>query len=621
MLALAGGLAASGPAAETGGALPIYSYSDLAGVPSASSVGAELAARRSVCATGTAGRAPRTDTLTHALASAQTLLGGSAKVARGLQAPALRRHGGGDAVALAGVVKGRGGVALLGLLVAAKAHPRNPLPLLNAAVVASNLGDQATSISLLDAAARLPNPARAPMGIDVRALIANARGVALFRLHRFSTAEPLFRTAAARAPLLSEARANLAAALLCQGRQAAAQQAWIASRRRNGSIANAAPGSSNAADLLPVPAQALDLSHGVAGSLPTLKVPLTSDAGAASASELQSAWQKAEQTESDALRTESQAASRLGAALRGRTASFLYWTSISALYVDWKDDRPDLGSAYKRVTDDGARLLADEKAFWQGPYETVLEECSHKPTITAEKQCLQTDCAATVATGHASWLPDANAANQDVHVWASDLYRYATALAANLKSPLAGQVLSQVARGQMYGAYAAYLANPVALWAQAEASAANLGCGPKNGDAEAESDSGELDPSFACPPSLQAVQFGIAVGLVGITVNCESISIEGKTSEEGLGGFAAVQYAFRDGTTTVFAGAETSGPLDENLYGDSHAGAYVTFDDSGQVTDCGVRAASETTTSRGPITLGPSVGSEWDYSLADSLLR
>jgi len=617
-LALAGVLVSSGAAAP--GGLPIVSYSDIASVPSASTVAVELSARRSVCTSGPTATASRTDTFEQAVASAQTLLGGTVKATHGLQAPALRRRGGGDQVAFLGVVRNKGGVALLGFLSQAAARPHDPLPLLNAAVIASNLGDQATSLGLLDAAARLPNPARAPMGIDLRALIANARGVALFRERRFGAAEPLFRTAAARAPLLSEARTNLAAALLCQGKLAAAGKAWTAGRRRNASIANAAPASSNAADLLPVPGQALDLSQGVAGRLPTLKIPPTSDAGAASAAQLESAYQQADHTYSSSFHDEAQAASQLEAALRAKTASFLYWTSISALYTDWQYDRPDLGAEYNRVTQDGAKLVADQKSFWLGAYATVDQQCSNQPTTAARKQCMQTDCAATVAGGHATWLPDANAANEDVHTWASDLYRYATALAANMHNPLAGQELTELARGEMYHAYASYLVLPVAEWANAEADAARLGCGPSTGDAEGETDAGEFDPSALCPPSLAAERFAISIELVNISVSCEDVTVEGKGLPEGITGFASVQYRFFDGTTTIFAGAATSGPLDDALDGDAHAGAYVTFDGSGNVTDCGLRANAEAG-AKGPITLGPSAGYEWDYSLADSLLR
>jgi hypothetical protein len=617
-------LAASGaahPASAGGPPSQVYSLSNVDQVPTAATALVTLNGQRGACSNGLPGRVPKPQTETVTFVEARAALGRSGVVDRVLGSAQLKPRGAGDRVAFAGLARGKGGVALLGFLAEAASDPTNPLPFLNAGVVASRLGAQQAAWGLLDAAARRRNPDREPMGIDVQALIANARGVVLFRLHHFSQAETLFRTAVAREPLLAEARRNLAASLLCQGKVGAAIRPYELSLRRDPGIDDAKASRPKAADVVPVPGQALDLSHGVQGKLPKLKIPQTSDAGAASASALETARRNADEAELEAEENSSRLSLQVAKALRGKATALVYVTSINALLVDWQADRPDLGAAYDEVKADGQKLLDDYRSFWLGPYAAVEQECSSKPTHAEREQCEQTDCAAAVAGAHASWLPDANAAQADVDAWASRFYEYATALAANLKTPAAGQTDTEVARSLMYAAYSAYLVTPVANWAQSEEDAARHACGPSNGDDVAETDPADLVPTLSCPDSLKTVKFGISIGLFGISLNCESISVEGSALPSAISPFASLQYKFFEGTTTAFVGAKAGVPLDPLFAGKLKAGAYVTFDGSGTATDCGVRVTAEAGAKQGPISFGPTVGLKYEVSMADALLR
>jgi hypothetical protein len=101
---------------------------------------------------------------------------------------------------------------------------------------------------------------------------------------------------------------------------------------------------------------------------------------------------------------------------------------------------------------------------------------------------------------------------------------------------------------------------------------------------------------------------------------CEEVSVE-IAQEEGLSPFAQVKYGFKEGTTTIFAGAKAGVQIEGSSWGASvKNGAYITFDSSGKATDVGMRV-------EGSISAGitENVSNEAsvkvDISLADTVLQ
>jgi hypothetical protein len=171
-----------------------------------------------VCAEGQPGQAP---TLADALARLQAWLEQEA----GASALAALANGLGDParaplVAAAAVADGKPHAGLAALLVAHQREPGQPTHLVSAAGLASLLGHPAEALALLDAADLLGAAPESPLGVEGRALALNNRGHALLGLGRWAEAALALEEAAALAPALSEARASLSLALLCQGTEA-----------------------------------------------------------------------------------------------------------------------------------------------------------------------------------------------------------------------------------------------------------------------------------------------------------------------------------------------------------------------------------------------------------------
>ena len=93
--------------------------------------------------------------------------------------------------------------------------PHDAGPLISLAGLVGPAGMPQEALALLDAAAKLPAQSPAPMGIDIRAVADNNRGLALLLLGYPRVAIGYFQRALQRAPELSEARVNLDAAQQC----------------------------------------------------------------------------------------------------------------------------------------------------------------------------------------------------------------------------------------------------------------------------------------------------------------------------------------------------------------------------------------------------------------------
>ena len=84
--------------------------------------------------------------------------------------------------------------------------PNDAGPLISLAGLVSPAGMPQEALVMLDAAAKLPAQSPAPMGIDIRAVADNNRGLALLLLGYPRVASGYFQQALQKAPELSEAR-------------------------------------------------------------------------------------------------------------------------------------------------------------------------------------------------------------------------------------------------------------------------------------------------------------------------------------------------------------------------------------------------------------------------------
>ena len=93
--------------------------------------------------------------------------------------------------------------------------PKDADPLISLAGLADSQRLPQDALAFLTAAAKLPAKASAPMGISVKAVAANNKGLALLLLGAPKQAIPYLQSAAKTAPELAEARLNLDAAQQC----------------------------------------------------------------------------------------------------------------------------------------------------------------------------------------------------------------------------------------------------------------------------------------------------------------------------------------------------------------------------------------------------------------------
>ena len=93
--------------------------------------------------------------------------------------------------------------------------PHDAGPLISLAGLVGPAGMPEDALAMLDAAAKLPAQSPAPMGIGIKAVADNNRGLALLLLGYPGMATGYFQKALQKAPELSEARLNLDAAQQC----------------------------------------------------------------------------------------------------------------------------------------------------------------------------------------------------------------------------------------------------------------------------------------------------------------------------------------------------------------------------------------------------------------------
>ena len=621
-------LLAGGMSARAGSVQRALSDTDGAPTPSLAALTLD-ALKRTTCPKRPAPRRPHPLAKRIAIRNAKLLL--SRRSSASKLARVLNAGRGSTAIALAGLSGAKPGIALAGFLSAQAQHPRDPLPLLDAAVIMSRLGRQPDALALLDAAGRL-HAGSPPLGIDVRTLIDNARGVALFRLGWLSDAAALFRSASRRSPHLPQPKRNLAAALLCLGRAQQAVQPYI-----DGTFADPVrtqtPASGTAAIAPPEPADALDLSEGVAGTLPALKIPGTADAGADSDALLQAAFDRTSSQGEQAFQQETKLIGQLSAEQAPLLAAHRLLTvrrtdAILGLSNNWKSNRPDLAALYAKVEADYEHMQSiSPGSVLVARIQDILNRCIETGGTTAGiKQCQLSMCGPAVRSAHTDWLRQAQAYDGDVRAWAAEFYRYKSALASNLKSATAGAVITVGARQEML---VAYLGELLAVSGMARFEQGYRDCLKADDPSQAGGDDGTLTAPDAegCSRALSAVkiQFTLVVPTdpptnFTFSASCEEIGVD-VSLPSPITPYGSLKYKFANGSTTAFVGVKGGFDIGTEVKASAKGGVYMTWDGSGNPTDCGIQVSSPSLTGKwGSVKIGNAQEPKIQVSLADYLL-
>jgi hypothetical protein len=604
--------------------------SDTDSTPTAAAAQLALRAQDSVCRVGHPGRVVVPDT-SSALAASIGLLAAHSSTGRvkALLAGGALGRDTDVAVSLSGLAKGQPDGALVGFLAAHHSDPSDPLPLLDAAVILSAVGRQSDALALVNAAQRLPSGGVATLGIPVGALIDNARGVAMFRLGRFAQAAALFRAADAGTRRFPQPKRNLAAADLCRGQMAGAVDSYRASVYTD-PVGDQPSSASADGGTPPVPADAIDLSQGIPGTLPALTIPATADAGADSDPEIETdatnAYNQGQQAAQAVgpliaqLSVEQEPLYRTGAGI----LTIKRANAILSLWNDWMTNQPDIESLYERVRADYAQMEPNSPTPALGSQvQNIRDNCSQTTMSTAAYDaCLQADCGPALRAGHAAWLPQMQSYDHDVRAFAGAIYRYATAVASNLANPTEGAAITTGARALMLVQYQGEL-DVISDMTGFEAHNDDCLSAPAPG----AGDNGITSTPTAspCPPALSTVKFTIKLAFFKFGVSCENVEVSASDGTP-LTPYVSDKYKFADGSITAFAGFKAGYDLAPDVKLSAKGGMYMTWDSHGNPTDAGIEIS-------GPSFSGPSLlpggaditssdgGSKLQISLAPELLQ
>jgi tetratricopeptide (TPR) repeat protein len=480
--------------------------------------------------------------------------------------------------ALAG---GEPNAALLALLRARALEPKNPQRLDSLAGVLNMLGKPRLAVSMSAAAAKLSAKPTTPMGISTKATALNNRGQALLDLGHFDAAEKLLRQSVSLAPLLSEAKVNLAVALKCQGVSAQAARFFRAGqyRQRYDMVVLQPPPPDFE---IPRPQAVLDMRGGRESHLPQLNLPGGWEKMAGSLS----AW--------EGLQSQSQARARQAGQRISQLTAKLYPDKVAPSILRRLEQIRTAGS-YAMVLQPGLKQLntkwqaADHNVYSaiQG-YGQAIADARH--ACAGDDPCYQSQCPSINADYHGRWL---KAMDAFVAAGAAELKsssRFSSALAANIANPTAHALLQEYLNlAPVSGVEYSYLLSAGSFWAQ---SLRDSYCTGSTAPDTIKSNDGKAATPDACAPVLRGVKFSVKIGkLFKFSTNCEAFSAEIAASG-WIGPYGEGSYDFVKGKGTVVVGVKGSVKIPETNVGVSaKEGIYFSVDGSGRV-DTGLRAST-----------------------------
>src|ERR1019366_5567641 len=352
------------------------------------------------------------------------------------------------------------------------------------------------------------------------------------------------------------------------------------------------------------PAAAIDPSQGIPGTLPTLTIRATADAGADSDPEIETdatnAYNQAQQAAQAVgpliaqVSVEQEPLYRTGAGI----LTIKRVDAILSLWNDWMTNQPDIESLYERVQADYAQMEPNSPSAALGnQVQNIRNNCSQTTMSTAAfDACLQADCGPALRAGHAAWLQQMQSYDHDVRAYASAIYRYATAVASNLANPTEGAAITTAARALMLVQYQGEL-DVISTMTSFESH--NDDCLSAPAPGAGDNGNTSTPPASPCPPALSTVKFTIKVAFFKFAVSCENVEVSASDSTP-LTPYVSGKYKFTDGSITAFAGFKAGYDLAPDVKLSAKGGMYMTWDSHGNPTDAGIQIS-------GPSFSGPAL--------------
>jgi hypothetical protein len=190
-------------------------------------------------------------------------------------------------------------------------------------------------------------------------------------------------------------------------------------------------------------------------------------------------------------------------------------------------------------------------------------------------------------------------------------YKLDTGLAGNLRTPVAHQLALAMSRFALEGTFNGSAVAPVASWTGGQ----DQICAAQQSAASQEVTGSLVGPTVApCPSGLQGTDFGLSLGFVSFSVNCDEVGID-VSSLGWIGAFGNLSHNFRTGSTTVFVGPQVGVSVQVGPFGggaQARVGGYITIGGDGAVSDVGMRGQAGVSGSVGPASAY--VGTSMDFS-------
>jgi tetratricopeptide (TPR) repeat protein len=480
--------------------------------------------------------------------------------------------------------------ALAALLAAYGKNAGNATVVRDVGSALAQLGQPMDAIAVFNRADKLTSPVQHPMGISESATELNDRGFALLEQRQWGAAAGYLTRAAALAPKLSEAKLNLAVALMCQNKIPQAVRALAAGARRDTFPRYDVVGG---AQIVP-PNQIIDVSYGKAGAWPGYIYPETFGDIMRDGKSFTQFYND----ESNAFfAVDNQANVLFGRGYAGLTgASFtrvlnLAFAADDSVAGGWAADEVRASAAQQKATD-----------FWK----TVM---TLNGTASVEEGALVNGgagCGVNLPIWE-QWL------TQQTEVFHADTVAWNNALKVewSAQSKWVSGVLANIANPDLNKAWSLYydaqkhfnlapVMQIVGFWEE-EAQLLSMYVAGTCGITEGTGQKPPADPRlpFAdCPSALKRASFKISFEVFDITVDCEKISVS--TQAPALSPFLRVSLA-RTGDVTLFVGAKAGASLGPSA-GKVEAGVYVTIHGA-TFTDAGVTASAKAVLTAGPVNL------------------
>jgi hypothetical protein len=499
--------------------------------------------------------------------------------------------------------------ALLALLRTHQLLPKDPSILASISAVLNVLGLAKQSFAVAKAADAMATVPHSVMGISGQAILLNNEGHAMLLLRQWAAAEKVLRQAVALAPELSEAKVNLALALLCQQQDQEAVRFYRLGQYRR-AYTMVQEGSDPSAPSVPVTDQVFDLSQGVNASYPSLTIPTSWQGNntiaasdqweALNEQAVQNSFARAAHTEQLRQQVPFGSFSLLETyrylSIKAAIDNSTKQPTLAALRNTWVAAGPTLDAFYQSYSNKVATLSNARNTWPQCVFPTGSQQaCDARWT---------SECTQLNDSSQAAWLPLMHAYDRALRKYESARYRYESAVVANVAEPHLHDYLAAYQQQGWWLDYPSEIlyerAWAIKLWGS--------NCHPEAPlEPNPQTDDGSNDNPKNCSQVLAGVKFAVKLGdYIKVSANCEQVGLEvaATGSIPWLGGFAEGSINFVKGTSTIFAGAKEAVKLPGTGIGVSaKEGVYLTLGGDG-LEDVGLRVS---TTGAFGLAAGPTV--------------